>query len=85
MTPEELESFKGWGVPLPSRESHGTDEDVRANLKPLKTNNWRMQGNWLIADTEFGELSQRIDPAYILTGTDEKGLPIFKNLNETRP
>ena len=80
MTPDELESFNNWGVPLPSREVHGTDDDVRANLKPLTPTNWRMKGNWLIADTDFGELSQRIDPSYILTGTDDKGLPIFKKV-----
>lgn len=80
MTPQELESFRNWGVPPPSREPHGTEEDVRANLKPLKPHNWRLEGNWLIADTEFGELSQRIDPKYILTGTDENGLPVFKEI-----
>ena len=84
MSPEELESFKAWGVPLPSREVHGSADDVRANLKPLKPTNWRQEGNRLIADTEFGTLSQTIPTNHILTGTDDKGLPVFKNLNEIR-
>jgi hypothetical protein len=80
MTPTELESFKNWGVPLPDRQPHGTDDEVRANMQSLKPTNWRQQGNRLIADTEVGELSQTIPTDYILVGTDDKGLPKFKRI-----
>ncbi len=80
MSPEQLADFKNWGQPLPAREAHGTEDDIRANMKPLQPFNWRLKGNQLIADTEVGELSQTIPTDYILTGTDEQGLPVFKKV-----
>lgn len=80
MAPEDLKLFQEWQVPLPTREAHGTETDVRGNLKSLNPTNWRLQGNRLIADTDVGEFSQIIPPTQILTGTDEKGLPTFKKL-----
>ena len=80
MTPDELASFKEWDVPLPTREAHGTPEDIRGNLKSVQPRNWRLQGNRLIADTDMGELSQTIPTDRILTGTDDKGLPVFKKI-----
>jgi len=80
MQPEDLQNFKNWGVPLPQREAHGTDEDIRKNLKPLMPRNWRQEGNRLIADTDMGVLSQPIPTNKILTGTDDKGLPIFRTV-----
>lgn len=80
MTPDQVANFKEWGEPLPSREMHGTDNDVRANLKSVNPRNWRQEGNRLIADTEVGELSQTIPTNQILIGTDAKGLPIFKQV-----
>ncbi len=80
LTPQELEQYVSWGVPPPTTEAHGTAETIRGNLKPLKTRNWRMKGNMLIADTDEGELAQTIPTDYICTGTDENGLPILKKV-----
>ena len=59
---------------------HGTDEDIRSNLKPLKTWNWRQEGNLLTADTDHGILTQAIPTNVICTGTDANGLPILKKI-----
>lgn len=77
---KELKEFDKWGVARPTIEKHGTIEDIRANLKSVNPRNWRLQGNHLIADTDLGELRQTIPTNYILTGTDENGLPTFKKL-----
>lgn len=80
MTPEELELFKQWQVPLPSRDAHGTPEDIRSNLKRLTPRNWRLKGNQLIADTDFGPLVNYIPTDYILDGVDEDNLPKLRKL-----
>jgi hypothetical protein len=64
----------------PSTTAHGTDESIRDKMSSGNPRNWRLQGNQLIADTDFGELSQTIDPAYILVGTDSNNLPVFKKV-----
>jgi hypothetical protein len=62
----------------PTHISHGVNtEDLDAHMKQLMPNTWRLEGNTLIGETEMGPLVQQIDPEYILSGTDEKGLPIF--------
>lgn len=68
------------GAAPPTAEAHGTEEDIAKNLKQLLPNDWRLEGNKLIGRTEMGSLVQEIDPAYILTGTDEKGLPVFRRV-----
>jgi hypothetical protein len=68
------------GKALPSHDPHGTDEDIRANLRPLKPNSWRLEGNVLIGDTDWGPLAQTIPTNYILTGTDDDGNPVFKKI-----
>jgi hypothetical protein len=72
--------FEAWGKTPPTSEAHGTDETIRAQLTPLKTRSWRLQGNQLIADTELGELVQLISPDYILTGIDASGMPILTRI-----
>jgi hypothetical protein len=80
MTPEQINQFKEWKVPLPTREPHGTEEDIRANLKPLTPSKWRLEGNKLIAETDMGELVNYIPTDYIMKGVDEQGLPILKKI-----
>jgi len=80
MSPDDLKLFKEWGVPLPTRDAHGTEDDIRQNLKSVKPTNWRMEGNMLKADTELGELAQPLPTNLILTGTDDQGLPTFKQI-----
>ena len=80
LNPEDLKLFQEWKLPLPTREAHGTPEDIRSNLKRLTPRNWRLQGNKLIADTDFGPLINYISTDYILKGTDKDGLPILVKL-----
>lgn len=83
MTPEELADFKEWKVPLPSRSPHGTDSYERPaseQLQKLKPRNWRLEGNRLIADTDFGPLINYIPSNLILTGIDAQGLPILTEI-----
>lgn len=69
-------------VTPPETIPHGTDEEIRAKLTPLKTWNWRMEGpGVLIADTEFGRLQQSIDNSYICLGTDKNNRPILKKID----
>lgn len=78
MTPDEIQNFKDWQVPLPSRDPHGTDSPenpIGSNLQRVILKNWRLIGNKLTADTQFGEYSYLIPPNYIMTGTDDQGLP----------
>jgi hypothetical protein len=78
---KEYKEFEKWQVKQPDHQPHGTDEDIRANLKRVKPRNWRMEGNELIADTDLGKLVQRIPVDYILTGEDASGLPVLEKIN----
>lgn len=68
------------GMPLPTATPHLYVDDIQKKLKRLMPNSWRLEGNELIGMTDVGELRQTIDPSYILTGTDEEGLPVFKKV-----
>lgn len=84
MTPQELEDFKNWNVPLPTRDPHGTDSPespISDRLEKLQLRNWRLKGNKLIADSPVGEFAHIIPPDYIMTGTDSNGLPILKKID----
>ena len=67
-------------VAPPTVITHTTEEDIAKNMKQLKPNQWRLEGNKLIGETEMGTLVQFIPTDYILTGTDDKGLPILKRV-----
>lgn len=76
--PYDTEWFEKHKLPAPSLEVHGTDEDIRDKLKPLKTWGWKLSGNQLTAQTDHGPLTQTIPTGFICHGTDESGLPILK-------
>ena len=83
MLPEEIQNFKDWKVPLPTRDSHGSDSPdnpISSQLTKLQPRNYRQEGNKLIADTDFGELVNFLPTNLILTGTDKAGLPTFKQV-----
>lgn len=82
MQPNEatIKEFEKLGIEVPSTAAHGTEEDIRANLRPVTMTNWRLEGNSLKCDTEHGELSQTIPTDYILTGIGEDGLPILTKI-----
>jgi hypothetical protein len=64
-------------VTPPSVAGHGTEEDVRSKLEPLKLHSWRQEGNLLIAQSELGEVVNHLPTDTILSGLDDKGMPIF--------
>lgn len=65
----------------PTHIAHGVNaEDLSEHMKELKPNQWRLEGNQLIGMTDMGELVQNIPTDYILTGTDDKGLPVFEKV-----
>lgn len=80
MSPDQIELFKNWQLPLPTRELHGTPDDIRGNLKSINPRNWRQQGDKLIAETDIGPLINFLPTNIQLQGTDEDGLPTFKKL-----
>lgn len=65
----------------PTHTPHGiTSENINEHMRELRPDSWRLEGNVLRGMTEMGELVQTIPTDYILTGTDEKGLPVFKKV-----
>ena len=78
---KELRQYDRWGKARPTSDPHGTPEEIRANMKRAVTSNWRLEGNVLHADSDFGPIVQTIDPGYICKGTDDEGLPILVKLD----
>lgn len=76
----EKEMYERWGKNPPTHDPHGTAEDIKENMKPLRPTKWRQEGNKLIGDTEMGRVVQFVPTDMILQGTDEKGLPILKKV-----
>lgn len=68
------------GVPPPSREPHGTQDDIAGQLKPLK-HNWRQKGPRLYCMTcPWEHATEPIFIDKILIGTDDNGKPILRDL-----
>ena len=67
--------------PPPSVSTHGTEDEVRDNLKPLKTWGWKLEGDQLSCETNMGKLVQKISPDYICLGDDPNGMPLLKKIN----
>jgi hypothetical protein len=65
----------------PTTIPHGTQEDLDQQVMKLKPTSWRLEGNKLIGETEVGPLVNFIPPNYILTGTDENGMPKLKKID----
>jgi hypothetical protein len=68
------------GVTPPSHQPHLTLDDLTARLTPLKLHSWRQDGNKLIGQSEMGEVVNFLPTDVMLTGTDDKGLPVFKKV-----
>lgn len=79
-----LRWFDKNGKARPTHLPHGItdtpDNPLSAQLPRLKCRNWRLEGNSLICDTDYGPLVQTIDPGHICHGTDAAGLPILKKI-----
>lgn len=81
---KEFKFFDRHKVARPSHDEHGVQDTfenpLSKQLVPGNARNWRMQGNELVCDTDFGEMRQRISTDYICLGTDKAGLPILKKV-----
>jgi hypothetical protein len=81
---KELKEFDYWKVARPSHEPHGVQDTwenpLSKQLVSGNPRNWRLSGNQLTCDTDFGPLTQTIPSDHILIGEDDKHLPIFKKL-----
>lgn len=76
----DTDFYRKLDVPLPTADQHGTEDDIVGNMKQLLPSSWHLSGNTLIGKTEMGPLVQTISTDYILTGTDNKGLPMFRKI-----
>jgi hypothetical protein len=65
----------------PDSSVHGTEEDIRSNLKPLKTWGWKLEGNQLSCQTDMGNLVQTIPTGYICLGDGPDGLPLLRRID----
>lgn len=63
---------------FPSDLEDSKDKPLHTQLPKLRTSNWRREGNYLVADTEFGPFSQTFNPDYICVGTDDSGMPLLR-------
>jgi hypothetical protein len=65
-----------------ARPWHGewNEDEIEKNMKKLKPNTWKLEGNKLSGETELGMLVNYIPTDYILKGTDENGLPILEKV-----
>ena len=69
------------GIDPPTRDPHGTLDEISDKMLKLMPHSWKLEGNLLKGQTEMGELVQRIPTDYILIGTDSKGLPKFQKID----
>lgn len=76
-----LQWFDRIGKERPTHEPHGTAEEIRANLKRAVASSWRMEGNHLIAETQYGPLVQTVPTDVICHGMDDQGYPILVKLS----
>lgn len=80
---KELKFYERHKVAPPSHESHNIADTFENPLSEqlLKGNcrNWRLEGNTLLCDTDFGPLSQVIPSDYICIG-EKDGLPLLKKV-----
>lgn len=74
------EFFDRYQLPYPTKEEHGTEEDIRKNLVPAKVSKWHLEGNKLTATTDIGTSVTYIDPMYICKGMDDDGKPILQKI-----
>ena len=76
----EADFLRKYNIPSPETISHGTELDVQDKLKAPDILSWRLEGNRLIAETEMGPIVNLIPSDRIMTGLDDKGLPILAKI-----
>lgn len=82
-TPRSNEEYGAWGQPPPESTPHGTEADIEAHLKSQfgRGHLWHQQGNVIFCTSCPFRHGASVPTNYLLTGTDKKGLPIFKRLD----
>lgn len=73
--------YEALGVEPPKHQEHGTDADIRNNMQRATPIRWFQRGNELVAETELGELVNMIPTDMMLTGVDDKNMPILKKID----
>lgn len=76
----DADQFRKWDAPAPTAIPHLTEDEIKEKLKPMLPAKWKLSGNQLIAETENGTHAQTISTDYILVGTDENQMPIFRKI-----
>lgn len=74
LSKKQAEEFEAWGIDPPEFIPHENQ------IRRLNLTNWRMKGNQLIADSDYGQWVQNLPTDVLLKGTDEKGFPIFERI-----
>lgn len=78
---DQLKWYDKVGKGRPTHISHGiTSDNINDHMKQLKITNWHLRGNQLHGETEMGPFVQGIPTNVILSGEDENGMPIFKQI-----
>lgn len=78
-----LKWFDRMGVSRPQSQQHAvTPDNIAEKLTPLRAQKWRLEGNKLIATTDFGEVVNFIPTNYICKGMDDKGMPILVKIGQ---
>lgn len=77
----DAELLEAAGEDAPAVTEHGTEDDIKNKMTRLMPNQWRLEGNLLIGTTADGDvLAQTIPTTHLLTGVDEAGFPIFRQV-----
>ena len=81
---KELKEYERWHKAPPSLQQHDIEDTkehpLSEQLIPGNPTNWRLEGNELCYDTQFGPMRERIPTDWIMTGVDKNGLPIMKKV-----
>lgn len=79
---KRLKEFEEWGKKPPTHDTHGTDSwehPISKRMTQAKCYNWRMEGNLLKCDSDFGPFAQIMPTNVICLGT-KNGLPMLREL-----
>lgn len=83
---KQLKEYEKWKKAPPTLQSHQIEDSkehpLSEQLLPANCRNWRLEGNELCCDTDFGPLRQRIPTSYIMKGLDKNGLPNLVKVGE---
>lgn len=77
----EDKQYLQWKVAPPSREAHGTEDEIKEALSQPMLHDWRQKGAVLFCiSCPWEHATEPRFINYLLQGTDDKGQPILKKL-----